>query len=179
MHYLPLHMKTGIVEDLLLKQRRRRAEFLFVMSLLSVVAGYHADEYQLRTAVGLIVSSFGITWTLTQYRLQRRTLPEGSSVRTMFNAFETLGFSFAVILFLLAVILAPEYRFTVCVYVELALLSCVTGTFFTEEFWIQRFFRELNSAQQLNFLQHLNSSLFRLPKRAKEHRTLKWNSTFG
>jgi hypothetical protein len=179
MYHLPLNMKTGILEDLLLKQRRRRAEFLFLMSLLSVVAGYHADEYQLRTAVGLIVSSLGITWTLTQYRLQRRTLPDASSVRTMFNAFEAMGYSFVVILFLLAMILVPEHRSTVCLYVELALLSCISGTFFTEEFWIQRFFRELNSAQQLNFLQHLNSSLFRLPKRAKEHRTLKWNSTFG
>lgn len=169
-------MRLGIAEDFQRKQLRRRSEYMIVLSFLSVVVGFHSSEFRLHTMAGLGLSSLGVGWTLTQYRLKRRTLPAVNSLKTLFDSIEKLGFCVLVIVFLAATIISPEHRGTICYAGLISLLCLVFGTFATEEFWTRRFFFSLTRAQQVNFLQNFHTSVIRIPRHNRVNDTFQWNS---
>jgi hypothetical protein len=172
-------MRSGIAEELQRKQQRRRIEYLIVLSALSVIVGYHGAEFRLQTMIGLALSCLGVSWTLTQYRLQRRTLPSVSATRALMDSIEKLGMCVLVIVFLLSVLIMPEQRSHLTYSVVVCALCLVFGTFSTEEIWIQRFFSGLSQAQQLNFLQHFHASMLRVDRGQRVNGILKWNSLLG
>ncbi|MFM8437231.1 MAG: hypothetical protein ACKOAX_02045 [Candidatus Kapaibacterium sp.] len=172
-------MRTGIAEELQRRQHRRRIEYLVILSALSVVVGFHGSEFRLQTATGVALSCLGMSWTLTQMRLRRRSVPAATTMKETMDGIERLAVSVLVILFLVAVVSFPERRQDIAVWAVLACLCLVFGTFSTEEFWIRRFFTDLPTARQCHFLQHFHPSLLRSFRGRRMSRTLQWNSLLG
>ncbi len=152
-------MNSSIVQEIQRKQKRRRLEYLILISVQAFFVG--AMHHLLRPVMsfGLILSTGGMCWTLTQYRQKRNTKPEVDRFRVLMDAFEAL---FLMLFLTLFSILALSMQVDIPVFyahISVMLLTFFAATMLTELFWVRRIFPLLNSAQQLNYVVNLRSSI--------------------
>ncbi len=171
-------MNSSVAQELDQKVRRRKIEYLVLIAIQAFFAGSMSAVLRPFLCLGLILSTSGTCWTLTQYRQKRCTLPEANRFRVIVDALEAL---FLMLFLTVFSIVALQYEVDARVYyahISILLLSYFAATVLTELFWIRRIFPLLNSAQQLNYVINLPASILWPFRLSYLKRLFRWkNST--
>lgn len=141
------------------KRRRRNIEYVGLIALQGFFVGSFARSLVLLPSIGAMIATGGMAWTLTQYREKRRTLPESNRYRIIADVMETFGLLLSLVGIAIA---AHSLDIPVLLYqahLSLMLMAYFASTLGSETLWMKKIFPTLNTAQQLNYLVNLNSSL--------------------
>ena len=152
-------MNSSIAQEIQRKFRRRKIEYLALISVQAFFVGAFHNLLRPVLCLGLVVSTCGMCWTLTQYRQKRGTLPEVNKVRVIVDTLEALFLMLFLTLFSIAALKMDIDLRVYYAHVSVMLLSFFAATLATEMFWIRRIFPLLNSAQQLNYAVNLHASV--------------------
>ncbi len=152
-------MNSSIAQEIQRKFQRRKFEYLALISVQAFFAGAFHGLLRPMICIGLVISTSGMCWTLTQYRQKRSTLPEFNRFRVIVDTLEVLFLMLFVTLFSISALKMDVDLTVYYAHLSVMLLSFFSATLLTELFWIRRIFPLLNSAQQLNYVVNLKSSI--------------------
>ena len=165
---------SSITTEVHRKCRRRQFEYLVLIAFQGFFVGSFLDVLRIVPAIGIVVCTIGMSWTLTQYRQKRCTLPENNSFRVIVDVLEVFALLLFVTIFSIVALSMNIDVFVFQAHVSLMLMSFFAGTVATEHFWVQKIFPTLNPAQQLNYAINLNVSILLPFKKSQLKRLFQW-----
>jgi hypothetical protein len=154
-----MSVNPTIVQQLLYNQKRRQFEYFALMTVQGFFFGAFLRQLNPVAGLGVALFTIGLTYTLTQYREKRRTLPESNKYRVLADVMEMIGLMFVLVcLSIVAIDLqVPLLQFQA--HASLCLLLYFGCTMVFELFWTKRNFHKLLPGQQLNYLTNYNRSI--------------------